>query len=267
MKYDINLSVWGIQWWSPWGWAVVHAAVTSVRRRSWWPVLNLRHHQHHLSLSDPPNLRTTHLLRICSEVSVNSPGNPWRQSRRRNGKLWWEGFAEKESFNPGVEVWRGNGWWKWWVDETGGGIATERTDWCKSGEIRAGLTEGSRKLVRETRGSILEGTICYSYGRWWRMRMRVNVTVTWHGWWCSCTASSSVYSAVDKLSVKDDTTALIANWRRALIAHCTHHRPHCICEMGNSNNCRKMCSCFAVCLQYAELFRKFYQFCVCNMNA
>jgi len=33
--------------------------------------------------------------RICSEVSVNSPGNPWSQSRRRNGKLWWEGFAIK----------------------------------------------------------------------------------------------------------------------------------------------------------------------------
>ena len=41
--------------------------------------------------------------RICSEVSVNSPGNPWSQSRRRNGKLWWEGFAEKESFKPGVK--------------------------------------------------------------------------------------------------------------------------------------------------------------------
>jgi len=27
--------------------------------------------------------------RICSEVSVNSPGNPWSQSRRRNGELWW----------------------------------------------------------------------------------------------------------------------------------------------------------------------------------
>jgi len=29
-------------------------------------------------------------------------------------------------------------------------------------EIRAGLTEGSRELIPETRGSILEGTICYS---------------------------------------------------------------------------------------------------------
>ena len=27
--------------------------------------------------------------RICSEVSVNCPGNPWSQSRRRNGRLWW----------------------------------------------------------------------------------------------------------------------------------------------------------------------------------
>ena len=38
---------------------------------------------------------------ICSEV--NSPANPWSQSRRRNGRLWWEGFAEKESFKPGVK--------------------------------------------------------------------------------------------------------------------------------------------------------------------
>ena len=38
---------------------------------------------------------------VC--VSVNSPGNPWSQSRRRNGGLWWEGFAEKESFKPGVK--------------------------------------------------------------------------------------------------------------------------------------------------------------------
>jgi len=38
-----------------------------------------------------------------TEVSVNSPGNPWSQSRRRNGRLWWEGFAEKESFKPGVK--------------------------------------------------------------------------------------------------------------------------------------------------------------------
>ena len=29
-------------------------------------------------------------------------------------------------------------------------------------EISAWLTEGSRELIPETRGSILEGTICYS---------------------------------------------------------------------------------------------------------
>jgi len=33
---------------------------------------------------------------------------------------------------------------------------------AKIGEISAWLTEGSRELVPETRGSILEGTICYS---------------------------------------------------------------------------------------------------------
>jgi len=30
------------------------------------------------------------------------------------------------------------------------------------GEISAGLTEESRELIPETRGSIVEGTICYS---------------------------------------------------------------------------------------------------------
>ena len=30
------------------------------------------------------------------------------------------------------------------------------------GEISAWLTEGSRQLIPETRGSILEGKICYS---------------------------------------------------------------------------------------------------------
>jgi len=33
----------------------------------------------------------------------NGPGNPWSQSGKRKGRLRWEGFAEKESFKPGVE--------------------------------------------------------------------------------------------------------------------------------------------------------------------
>ena len=33
--------------------------------------------------------------RICLEVSINSPQNPWSQSLRRKGRLRWEGFAEK----------------------------------------------------------------------------------------------------------------------------------------------------------------------------
>ena len=115
--------------------------------------------------------RSREKKRICSEVSVNSPGNPWSQSRRRNGRLWWEGFAEKESFKPGVKQWRGDGWWEWWVDGTNGGSATHITGWGRIGEISAWLTENpkwaSQKFVcvwppRNPRRHFLEsGAICF----------------------------------------------------------------------------------------------------------
>ena len=41
----------------------------------------------------------TDMLRSIGKQS----GDPGSQSRRKNGRLWWEGFEEKESFKPGVE--------------------------------------------------------------------------------------------------------------------------------------------------------------------
>jgi len=44
--------------------------------------------------------RTENLKTDMLRILVNSPGNPWRQSGRRKGRLRWEGFAEKEDFKP-----------------------------------------------------------------------------------------------------------------------------------------------------------------------
>ena len=50
-------------------------------------------------------------------------------------------------------------------------MVSQRNWWVRIGKISVGLlyvwlTERSRELIPETKGSILEGTICYSYRRW-----------------------------------------------------------------------------------------------------
>jgi len=44
-----------------------------------------------LTVENRKSREKTDMLR---SIGINSPGNPWSQSRRRNGRLWWEGFAE-----------------------------------------------------------------------------------------------------------------------------------------------------------------------------
>jgi len=46
--------------------------------------------------------KTKSRKQICSEITVNSPGNPRSEylSRKKEG-LQWEGFTEKDGFKPG----------------------------------------------------------------------------------------------------------------------------------------------------------------------
>ena len=39
---------------------------------------------------------------MLRSIDKQSAGNPWSQSRKRKGRLRWEGFAEKEGCKPGM---------------------------------------------------------------------------------------------------------------------------------------------------------------------
>jgi len=64
--------------------------------------INLQH-ETTTDMGEQVEWKTKDKKQTCSDVSANSPGNPWSQSRRRNGRLWWERFAEKKSFKPGLK--------------------------------------------------------------------------------------------------------------------------------------------------------------------
>jgi len=68
-----------------------------MRSKTYMSKINLQRGK--LTVENRKSREKTDMLRSIGKQS----GNPWGQSRRRNGRLWWEGFAEKESFKPGVK--------------------------------------------------------------------------------------------------------------------------------------------------------------------
>jgi len=85
---------------------------------------------------------------------------------KRWGRLWWEGFIEKVSFESGVELrwsdasWKW--WWRWWWWT---GEKTMRWQWQRLVINR--LVTFFRKFIPETRWGMAERAVVdFQRGRW-----------------------------------------------------------------------------------------------------
>ena len=78
------------------------AILTCARKPTW---VSLIYRTEPTTKKCKKNRKTKSRKQICSEITVNSPGNPCSGYLRRNEGLQWEGLAENEGFKPGVKEW------------------------------------------------------------------------------------------------------------------------------------------------------------------
>ena len=79
--------------------------------------------------------------------SIGKQSESVESVRNKKKKATIRRICRKAGFKRGMQEWRDDGWWGWWVDGADRISAIRRTGWVRIGDISAWLTERSRKSI------------------------------------------------------------------------------------------------------------------------